>query len=247
MLETAQRWKEALPLLSVLDRELQALRQAVEKAAGPERAETAMRSFAAALRMKDFERARKALGDIAEAGKKTGQSDSLQKNGDNIIALCEQKQDIFVSEENRLYLKGSEVDQASAALLKEIIRVKAAMAKYYRPYMHNKLDLMAGHKDKLQLIGLMEGQVILYRRLLTGFARPLADMKDVRTYESEVLEKIKYLINYKFVEIPVIRTRADETLHEFLHGSQEFREIEEFDTGQPQETDQPQKQHASGS
>ncbi len=103
MLETAQRWQDALPLLAALDRELQNLRTTLEKAAGPERAEAAMRSFSAALRMKDFERAHKALAEIAEAGKKTGQTDMLQKTGENIIALCEQKQDLFASEENRLY------------------------------------------------------------------------------------------------------------------------------------------------
>ncbi len=130
--------------------------------------------------------------------------------------------------------------------MKEIARVKATMAKYYRPYMHNKIDAMDGHRDKLQLVGLREGQVILYRRLLAGLARPLTELKDLRGYESEVLEKVKYLINYKFAEVPVIRARAEETLNEFLLGAKEFREMEDFDTGQQQDAEQILKQHASG-
>lgn len=246
MLDIAQRWQQALPLLEVLDRELQTLRQSLEKAAGAERAEALMRSYSAALRIRDFDRARQAHADIVEAGKKTGQAEVFQKSGDNIIALCEERQDLFVSEDKRLYLKPGEIEQARAALMKDINRVKGAMAKYYRSYMQNKIDVMTSHRDKLQLIGLIEGQVILYRRLLAGFARPLNDMKDVRGYESEVLEKIKYLIHYKYAELPVIRARADDTVNEFLLGSKEFREIEDFDTGLPQDQEQQPRSQAAG-
>lgn len=229
--DAAERMKKAGPLLAVLDNSFSDIRLLLTKWHGADKAEALQRSLVAALRTKDFTRARKALNDILESAKVPGDAPALETAGQSIIATCEQYQDLFVSDENRLFLKPAETDQAYNAYMRELARIKAMMGKYYRPYMQYKIETLFHLKDKLLVIGSIEGQTILYRRLLTGFAKPLTDMKDLRSYESDVLDKIKYLLNGRFQEVPVILERARETVSEFRSGADEFRDIEKLDTG----------------
>jgi hypothetical protein len=60
-------------------------------------------------------------------------------------------------------------------------------------------------------------------------ARPLADIRELRLYESEVLDKIKYLLGGQFQEVPVILARSHETVGEFRQGADEFRDMEKID------------------
>ena len=229
--DAAERMKKAGPLLATLDATFTHMRDTLTKIYGADKTEVLLRSLVASLRTKDFTRARKALTDIIEATKNASDMEALKASGESIIATCEEHQDLFVSDENRLFLKSSETDQAYNAYMRELARIKAMMGKYYRPYMQYKIETLFHLKDKLLVIGSIEGQTILYRRLLTGFAKPLADMKDLRSYESDVLDKIKYLLGGRFQEVPVILERARDTVSEFRSGADEFRDIEKLDTG----------------
>lgn len=229
--DSAERMKKAGPLAAVVDGHLGDMRLVLTKIHGVDKADLLQRSLVAALRTKEFTRARKALGDILESAKNAADASALDSAGRAVIAACEEHQDLFVSDEGRLFLKPSETDQAYNASMRELAKIKAIMGKYYRPYMQYKIETLFHLKDKLLVIGSIEGQTILYRRLLTGFAAPLAEMKDLRAYESDVLDKIKYLLGSQFQEVPVILARARETVGEFRSGAEEFRDIEKLDTG----------------
>lgn len=229
--DSAERMKKAGPLAAVVDGHLGDMRLVLTKIHGADKADLLQRSLVAALRTKEFTRARKALSDILESAKNAADASALDSAGRAVIAACEEHQDLFVSDEGRLFLKSSETDQAYNASMRELAKIKAIMGKYYRPYMQYKIETLFHLKDKLLVIGSIEGQTILYRRLLTGFAAPLAEMKDLRAYESDVLDKIKYLLGSQFQEVPVILARARETVGEFRSGAEEFRDIEKLDTG----------------
>ena len=55
-------------------------------------------------------------------------------------------------------------------------------------------------------------------------AQPLADMKDVRTYESEVIANVTYLLSGKFQEIANIEKWTDEAMNEFYEAMADFEE-----------------------
>jgi len=232
MVESADRMKKSKPLLDALEGPFETLRQSIGRMYGGDKVETLQRSVIAALRTKDFARARRALDEIANGKKKIDEAEQLLTAGRTIIDTCEQYQDLFVSDEDRLFLKSSETDQAYNVYMRELRKIKAFLAKYYMPYMQYKLEVLLHLKDKLLVIGSIESQMTLYRRLLTGFARPLADIKEMRAYESEVLDKIKYLLGTQFQEVPVILARARETVSEFRTGADEFRDIEKMDTSE---------------
>lgn len=240
LLENNMRMKQAKPILEELQDSFYTFRQAITRLHGADKLETLQRPVIAALRTKDFRRARKALTEISEAKRKfsidqKASDDSLNellKAGKTIIDSCEKNQDLFVSDEDRLYLKPSETDQAHNAQMRELAKIKSFLSKYYMPYMQYKLDMLLHLKDKLLVNGSMESQMTLYKRLISGLARPLADIKELRLFESEVLDKIKYLLGGQFQEVPVILTRARETVSEFRQGADEFRDIENLDVSE---------------
>lgn len=240
LVENSQRMKKARPVLEALEDPFNTFRSMIIRIYGADKLETTQRPVIAALRTKDFRRARKALVEISEAKKKFSLDQKATDNsvnelimaGKTIIDTCEQYQDLLVSEENRLYLKPIEADQAFNAHIRELRKIKGFLGKYYMPYMQYKLDMLMHLKDKLLVNGSMESQMTLYKRLIAGLARPLADIKELRLYESEVLEKIKYLLGGQFQEVPVILGRAQETVSEFRQGAGEFRDLEEMDVSE---------------
>ncbi len=229
LVDNATRMKNARPLLESLENPFSVFRQAIVRLHGADNADATQRPVIAALRMKEFKRARTALAVIAESSKKADIQQQILEAGKTIIDTCEQYQDLFVSEEGRLYLKPSEADQAYNVHMRELGKIKVFLGKYYMPYMQYKLEILMHLKDKLLVIGSIESQMTLYKRLMAGMARPLADIRDLRLYESEVLDKIKYLLGGQFQEVPVILARAHETVGEFRQGADEFRDMEKID------------------
>lgn len=240
LVENIERMKNARPILESLEAPFSTFRQMIARMHGGDKLETVQRPVIAALRTKDFRRARTALSDIADTKKKfsldqksgDGAAQELMTAGKIIIDTCEKYQDILVSEESRLYLKPAETDQAYNAQIRELRKIKGYLGKYYMPYMQYKLDMLMHLKDKLLVNGSLESQMTLYKRLISGLVRPLGDIKELRMYESEVLERIKYLLAGQFQEVPVILARAQETVSEFRQGADEFRDIEKLDVSE---------------
>ncbi len=240
--ENMSRMRNARPILESLEDPFITFRQAISRIHGADKLDTLQRPVIAALRTKDFRRARAALTEVSEAKKKFSVDQKsadaavhdLLTAGKIIIDTCETHQDLFMSEEKRLYLKAAESDHAYNVQIRELRKIKGFLGKYYMPYMQYKLDMLMHLKDKLLVNGSLENQMTLYKRLISGLARPLADIKEQRLYESEVLERIKYLLAGQFQEVPIVLARAQETVSEFRQGADEFRDIEKID---PKEID----------
>ncbi|MCM2344577.1 MAG: hypothetical protein NDJ24_08455 [Alphaproteobacteria bacterium] len=237
LLETCQRLQQARIVLQELEPHFYKIQQNISRLAGADKIETLQRPFIAALRMHDFKRARAALAAMIETHKKFGVDqkaaeqmvDEVRLAGTYIIEACESNQAVMSSDEGRLYLKPLETDQAYNAQVRELRKIKAFLSKYYMPYMQFKLDMLMHLKDKLLVNGSVESLMTLYKRMITGIARPLPDIKTLRLYESEVLDRVQYLLGGQFQEVPVILARAEETVREFRSGAEEFRDIENLD------------------
>lgn len=237
LLETCQRMQKARVLLQELEPHFYKIQQNISKLAGADKIETSQRPLIAALRMHDFKRARAALTAILETPKKFSvdqkaaeqMTEEILRAATHIIEVCEDNQTLLASEEGRLYLKPLETDQAYNAQVRELRKIKTFLGKYYMPYMQFKLDMLMHLKDKLLVNGSIESLMTLYKRMITGMARPLPDIKAVRLYENEVIDRVQYLLGGQFQELPVILARAQETVQEFRTGAEEFRDIEDLD------------------
>jgi|JI10StandDraft_1071094.scaffolds.fasta_scaffold02162_27 hypothetical protein len=239
-----ERMKKGRVLLEALEPEFTSLKNAIIRLYGADKHEATQRSIIAALRMMEFARARKALQDVVDGKKKFGLDQKtiddsckeLLRCGGVIIDCCEKNKDVLVSNDGRLYLKTIETDQAYNAQVRELRKIKGFLSKYYFPYMQYKLDTLMHLKDKLLVNGSLESLMTLYMRLVSGMAKPIPDIKALRAYESEVLDRIKYLLTGQFRELPNILARSRELVAEFRQSADEFRDMEsmelnEIDTG----------------
>ena len=108
------------------------------------------------------------------------------------------------------------------------------------------LDGLNHLKEKLMVVGSLDSLMVLYRRLLAGLVQPLPEMRDVRLYESEVVEKAAYLIETQFSEIPKILERARETVQEFRQNNADVAESAALDQLQEINIDSSDGALASG-
>lgn len=232
-----ERMKKGRVVLEALEPEFTGLKNAIVRLYGADKLETTQRSIIAALRMTEFTRARKALQDAAEGKKKFGLDQKtiddsckeLLRCGGAIIDSCEKNKDLIVSDDGRLYLKTIETDQAYNAQVRELRKIKGFLSKYYFPYMQYKLDTLMHLKDKLLVNGSLESLMTLYMRLVSGMAKPIPDIKSLRAYESEVLDRIKYLLAGQFRELSNILARSRELVAEFRQSADEFRDMESME------------------
>ncbi len=232
-----ERIKKGRVILETLEPEFAGLKNAIVRLYGADKLETTQRSIIAALRMTEFARARKALQDTADGKKKFGLDQKtiddsckeLLRCGGIIIDSCETYKDILASDDGRLYLKPIETDQAYNAQVRELRKIKGFLSKYYFPYMQYKLDTLLHLKDKLLVNGSLESLMTLYMRLVSGMAKPMPDIKALRGYESEVLDRIKYLLAGQFRELPNILARSRELVAEFRQSADEFRDMESME------------------
>lgn len=245
-LETCQRMQAARSVLEAMEPDFHKIQQCISRMCGADKVDAMQRPLIAALRMREFKRARGAVPTILESPKKFGVDqktadqmiDEIRQAANRLIDQCETHQDTLASDEGRLYLRPIETDQFYNAQVRELRKIKAFLGKYYMPYMQFKLDMLMHLKDKLLVNGSIESLMTLYKRMITGMARPLNDIKTLRLYESEVLDRVQYLLGGQFQEVPVILARAEETVSEFRSGAEEFRDIEsleiaEIETGDP--------------
>jgi hypothetical protein len=192
-----------------------------------------MRRFVASLRTAEFKRARNAVREIAEAKKKFGldqktqdqQVAMLEAAAARIIDIIEKNQKKLASrDDGKLFLRPVEADLAYNANVRELQKIKGFLAKYHLPYMEYKMDTLFHLKEKLMVVGSLDSLMVLYRRLVAGVARPLPDIREVRLYESEVLDKTSYMLEGQFQEIPKILARAYETVQEFRDSNRDFEQ-----------------------
>lgn len=228
-----ERLGEARQLLEQVEEDILNIRKVLVNLYGKDKAEPMMRKINAALRVLDNRKMRKAIKEIEEEKSKFGvDQKTTQKNVRYLVAtitklekLISENKDLLEGGEEKYFLRPVETDMAYNSDIKALQKIKGFLAKYHLPYMQYKLDSLAHLKEKLLVINSLESLMTLYKRLITGIARPLKDIKVIRLYESDVLNNAKYLLSGHFTELPKILQRSEETVEEFRITVDEIEEI----------------------
>jgi hypothetical protein len=223
LMASNDRLRKTLPDIQAGEEHFDRLQQEVENfLGGKSAAEAPIRSVRSNLRMADFAKARKALADIAAQKQAPA---TIKNSGEAYIAVIEKIQDGLRDSENRLYLNTAEVTAAISGQERDIEHKEKYIAKYHKPYMENKLKSLGLLRDKLLVFGSLEGLLTLYMRLIRGLAQPLEDIRQVRQYESEVIENVNYILNGQFQEIENIERWTIEAMTEFFETMKEFEQV----------------------
>ena len=231
LLADTARLREAHPVLESLDNALNTIQGAISGVYGADKEEPLMRKIVSALRTGDMNRAAGAVHEITETKRKFGIDQKAQEQqaaalaaalGEAVALVGKNAAALASGEENKLFLRPAEADIAYNGYVQELQQIRAFIVKYQLPYMEYKLDSLHHLRDKLMVLGSLDSLMVLYRRLLAGLVAPMTDIKDVRLYESEVVEKARYLLEGQFQEVPKIYERAVETVQEFREGTSDF-------------------------
>src|SRR5690606_25146897 len=102
--------------------------------------------------------------------------------------------------------------------VKELEKIRGFLSKYYLTYMQHKYSTLRHLKDKLLVVGTLDGLMSLYIHLIEGIIRPLGDIKDIRLYENEVVDRARYVVEMQAPEVETILKRAHEAVQEFRDG-----------------------------
>lgn len=188
-------------------------------------------SLRSALRIGDFKRARAVFKNISTAAprfaldRKAAETTlaNTERLGKALIDLFESNQTILKGEDEKLFLNYSEMKIIHDGMIQELRKIRAYVVKYNLPYMAYKLDTLARLKDKLLVMGSLEGLMTLYRRLITGMAKPIKTLEELRMYEAEVVNRITYLIGSQFSEVVKIEKDARQLVEEFRAARHEYQ------------------------
>jgi len=225
------RLGEGLDVLNKADAEYESLRMAACKIVGEKAADSILRSLRSNLRDGQYGSARKTLLRFAQEKKKfsldrKGQAnayDNIKKAGETYIWMIENNDDLLENREQKLFLSTAEINVTVQSLDKELAQKEAFIFKYHGPYMNAKKKTLQKLRDKMLVFGSLEGLMTLYMKLVRGLAEPLRDIKDVRQFESEVIEHINFILKGQFQEIENIERRITETMDEFFQAIGRFK------------------------
>lgn len=234
LLDDIRRYQDARETIRKIEDHLSSTGNALETLFGSAKKEKFMRSIVAALRTADSKKAAAALKNIAQEKKKftvdQKKADALQKTiadeGGALTDLVFGNIALLRGSDGKLFLRRSETDIAHNANVQELRKIKAFLAKYHLPYLEYKLDTLQLMRDKLLVIGSLESLMTIYRRLVAGVALPMPDIKDVKIYEGEVVNNVKWLLDGHYREIPKILSWAHEVVAEFQQGRDDYAEME---------------------
>jgi hypothetical protein len=226
------RYAQANALFSSFGDRLGDFENAVNDLYSRDDAEKILRGVRSALRIGDFTRAGVALKQVQTTAPKftldrkasEAAQGVLMLQGRTLIDFMAKNAPVFTGEDGKLLLSASELKILMDAQEIEVRRIRAFVVKYNLPYMEYKLEGLARLRDRLQVIGSLEGLMTLYRKLITGLAQPMKTLEDVRAYEADVLGLIKHLQASQFADIPKIYQTAVETVSEFRAARDEYSE-----------------------
>lgn len=203
---------------------------------GGEKAIPLTRSLISSFRTSDDVKVRKTLKLIKDTKKRFGVDGktyqthiaNIEKAVGTLQKVFAEQKDVLSGDDERLYLRPIETDLAYNGKVTELKQIKGFLAKYHLPYMQSKLDNLGRLKEKMLVIGSLEGLMTLYKQLLAGLARPLATLEDIRAYEDATVNKAKYLLGSHFQEISNIHRDAEKVVQEFRKGREEFEQMEKM-------------------
>ena len=225
-------YENALPVVEIAEKEFKSFHDGLSALFSREDAEKIFGAVRSSLRVGNFTRARGVIRDMAKISprftidKKTTEENiaALDKTAETMIARLEANAENLRSEDQKLFLGLSELRLIQDSLKMELRKIRAYIVKYNLPYMEYKLDQLAMLRDKLLVVGSLDSLMTLYLRLVSGMARPMAKLEDVRLYEAEILGPIKFMQGGQFEEIQKIHEAAVKTVEEFRRVRQEYQE-----------------------
>jgi len=229
--ESNARLARGIEALKQAEKKRDAFEKGIAKIYGGKVTEDLIRPYRSALRAGDFAKARKAITALQKAkkkfalGKKSGEQDfsALQKAGGAFVDFVEKTQDNLRAADGKIFLKSAEVEIVIKAQEKEIEQKNKYIDKYHQPYMDAKQKSLQHLKEKLLVVGSLEGLTTLYIRLIRGMAQPLTDIKAVRKYEEEVIGHVMYLLGGQFQEIEKIEQWREEAMREFEDSMKDYK------------------------
>lgn len=226
------KYEIATPVVRSVEKELKYFHEGLVAVFGRDDAEKVYGSVRSGLRVANFNRARGVLHEMVKVpprftvdrGAAEEKSAFLAKSAEKFIRSLEENAENLTSEDQKLFLGVSELRLIQDSLKMEARKLRAYIVKYNLPYMEYKLDQLSLLRDKLLVVGSLDSLMTLYLRLVSGMARPMTKLEDVRLYEADVLGPIKFLQGGQFAEIPKILEAAEKTVEEFRRVRQEYQD-----------------------
>mgnify|MGYP000480578282 CR=1 FL=1 len=228
--DSNEKLTAAVTILEKAEAHLSALMDNLEKIASRKDAEQAATSLRSNLRINKFDVARKKLTGLGVDQKKSlfgkkpdaATLTAIQKDGKAFIDLLEASQEELKTADGKMFLSAREASVVLSAQEREIEQKTKYIDKYHLPYMENKLKSLENLRDKLLIFGSLEGLTTLYMRLVRGMAEPMTDIKQVRSYEAEVIENVNYILGGQFQEIGNTEKWTTQTMNEFYECMADF-------------------------
>lgn len=231
--DIAARYERVREVLEQVD--MVVLRKNLTALFGQEKGEAFQRSLVSSLRVGNFKKAQGVGEEIKTAKKRFSldkkTSDQLLVQALNqiklLIKVIEENREALGAEDGKLYLRVEELNVILDTNEQETAKMDQFLAKYHMPYMQYKLDTIQHLRDKLLVFGSLESLLTLYKKLISGIAAPIPDIKTLRQFENEALDRVCYLLDGHFQDVSKIRGWADEAVAEFRENRDEYKEITE--------------------
>lgn len=217
--------REGLPILEKTDELLASLREALEKVHKTQKVDTLISGLRSGLRTANFTKANRILQEMSTPSQKftldkklSEQSiEQIKQDGAAIIKAFEENEEQLKSPERKLYLTMTELKIIIDAQEREIDQKTKYINKYHQPFIENKYKSISHIKDKLLILSSLESLITLYMRLMRGLSCPLNDIKEIRTFEAEVIENINYILKGQFQDISLIESRLEDAMVEYYN------------------------------
>lgn len=222
--------RSALEIVKPIEEQIKLLENAISHQEGAQNVDSILRPIRSSLRMGDFSMARKKADNMTSDKKSfLRTSKTVSDDQKNMLALVhkiikdiEQNADAITGTDRKLLLSASEIETAIASFNDDIAKNEAFIAKYCHPYIENQIRRVNHLREKMLIVGSVDGLITLYIRLIRGVAQPLGDMKAVREYESQVIENVMYLVTGQFQEISAIQERNEDMMKDFKYSLEAF-------------------------
>lgn len=237
LVQDTESLMQARTVLEGAEKHFTLINKTTQNLFGADKAAPLTRSMISGLRTSDAMKVRKMLCALKDTKKKfsidqktySASLANIERAVESLQKTLTEHKDRISDIDGKLYLKPIEVDLAYNGKIAELRKIKGFLAKYHLPYMQHKLDSLARLREKTLVIGSMESLMTLYKKMLSGLAQPLTSLEDIRNFENDVVNQVKYLMSGHFQEIPNIRRDAENVVQEFRDGRKEFEEMQNLE------------------
>ncbi len=199
---------------------------------------SSLRSF---LRRGEFDRARNLLTESVAPVKKMSYDQAaakqMQAQTERWIGTLDSHFEDVKDPDGKVFLKPQEIRMAIQNRAREWDQASSFIVKYGLPYLDSKRSRLHFLKDKLLVTGSLESLIALYNRLVYGLVQPMTELREIREFETKVLQNATYLLDTRFNELPGILKEAKTILLQcqsfFLEYHNEMKRLREAQKKNP--------------